>query len=73
MSRTQRQWAIHRQVIPSRDGWRSFDQAYQLLLQWTQPKQEEPSTAALLDQENSHETCLVRPRLYPAAGPNTDN
>ena len=35
MSRTQRQSIIHRQVIPARDGWRRWDQAYQLLLQWT--------------------------------------
>lgn len=70
MSRTQRQWTIHRQVIPARDGRRRWDQAYQLLLQWTQPSQEE---SGLLTQEDSHESRLVRARLHPAAGTNAND
>jgi hypothetical protein len=73
MSRTPRRWTLHRQVIPSRDGWCRWDQAYQLLLQWTQPRQEEPSAAVLLDQEDRHASGLLRPRLDPAAGTSTDD
>ena len=73
MSRTQRQSIIHRQVIPARDGWRRWDQAYQLLLEWTHYHQEEPSMSGLLDQEDNDESRLVRTRLHPAAGTNTND
>jgi hypothetical protein len=73
MSRMQRQWTIHRQVIPAREGRRRWDQAYQLLLQWTQPSQEESSSSGLLTQEDNDESRLVRARLHPAAGTNAND
>jgi hypothetical protein len=66
MSRMPRQWTIHRQITPAPDGWRRWDQVYQLLLQGA-PSTAEPSLLLpALDQEKMHESGLVRPRLHPA-------
>ena len=42
-----RTWTVHRTVVPCAEGQRRWDEAYQLLLQWTAalPPQEEPDAS----------------------------
>lgn len=74
-----RQWRARRQVLPQPDGQRRWDWAYQLLLDWTAPREatgsiqltvESPTVPALLstqevEQDASGHVCAC---LDAAAG-----
>ena len=74
-----RQWRLRRQTHPSPDGQRRWNQAYQLLVEWTAPE-ESPCTAptaaasrpAPTDQEGDHAHRPVRSGLDPATSPTAD-
>ena len=72
-----RPWRLRRQTTPSPSGQRRWNQAYQLLLEWT----DHPPSAmaavhleALLDadQEEQDEYCPVGESFDPATSPAAD-
>jgi hypothetical protein len=73
-----RQWRTRRQTLPQSDGQRRWDRAYQLLLEWTTPREiamatadpsAVPPVAALhSNQEVEHAGGAVCTRLDPATG-----
>ncbi len=71
-----RPWRLRRQTTPSPSGQRRWNQAYQLLLEWTDP----PSAMAAVhlealldaDQEEQDEYCPVGERFDPATRPPAD-
>jgi hypothetical protein len=71
-----RQWQIRRQFQPTADAARRWDQAYQLLLQWSQPDESTAnpnlSTTRHPPSEVTHDNRHLCPRIHrPAdAGPN---
>ncbi len=74
-----RQWRLRRQTHACPDGQRRWNQAYQLLLEWTiSGEPPTPPTAATVspledaDQEANHAHCDVCPCLDPATSPAAD-
>ena len=74
-----RQWRVRRQTHACPDGQRRWNQAYQLLLEWTAPDESPttPTTATVsppedADQEATHAHCAVCPCLDPATSPAAD-
>jgi hypothetical protein len=74
-----RSWRLRRQTTPSLSGQRRWHQAYQLLLEWTDP----PSAMAAVHlealrdadqeaQEAQDEYCPVCESLDPATSPAAD-
>ena len=71
-----RPWRLRRQTTPSPSGQRRWNQAYQLLLEWTDP----PSAMAAVhlealldaDQEEPDEYCPVGESCDPATSPPAD-
>jgi hypothetical protein len=74
----QGQWHIHRQLHATGDGARRWDQAYQLLLQWSSLNESTrcPVPPSLLSQpplEDTHENGSLCPRLDAAPESGTDD
>jgi hypothetical protein len=71
-----RPWRLRRQTTPSPSGQRRWNQAYHLLLEWTDP----PSTLAAVhlealpdaDQEEHDAYCPVCESVDPATSPAAD-
>jgi hypothetical protein len=71
----QRQWYIRRQSVPTPDGQRRWDRAYQYLLRWSASSLL-PGTSRIESaqrREEMHEDCDLRPRLDTAAGTGADD
>jgi hypothetical protein len=77
MTRQNRPWKIQRRTVEASDAQRRWDRAYQYLLRWgscTLPEQWSRTATAPPDpQEVSHESCGVRPSVYPTASSDTDH
>jgi hypothetical protein len=78
-----RSWRLRRQTSPSADGQRRWNQAYQLLLEWTTPTERlsvsvstsrpaPTSLPARAQQEEDHAHCLVSSGLDAATSPPAD-
>jgi hypothetical protein len=73
-----RQWHRHRRFHATEDGAQRWDQAYQLLLQWSHRNESmrRPVPPPLLSQpplEDTHENGSLCPRLDAAPEPGTDD
>ena len=72
-----RQWQIRRQFQPTADGARRWDQAYQYLLQWSQPTQPiaapHSSTSLSPPLEVTHDKRNLCPRVHRPASPGADH
>ena len=74
-----RQWRLRRQTHPVPDGQRRWNQAYQLLVEWTaldDPRRAAPCAPASLsvpaNPEGDHAYCPVSSRLDPTTSPPAD-
>jgi hypothetical protein len=74
-----RQWRLRRQTRPAPDGQRRWNQAYQLLMEWTAP--DEPlgaastapaSLSAAAHQEGDYAHRPIPSGLDPATSPTAD-
>ena len=72
-----RQWRIHRQFRTATDGAQRWDQAYQHLLEWTQPSPGNdrllPVTQSSPAQEEEPEHSDLCARVDRAADPSPDH
>ena len=65
-----RQWNIRRQVTALPDGQQRWDQAYQLLMEWTRCT---TATETLLGQEKHDASCRVCTSIDHESDPPADN
>lgn len=63
-------WKTRRTLVPQTDGQRRWDQAYQLLLQWTQTSISPPPP---ITEEVTHASSDLCARLDPATDTNPDH
>jgi hypothetical protein len=72
-----RQWRLRRELQPLPKGEYRWDQAYQHLLQWTQPPTTEtlpaPPPCSPHQEEVYHETGAVCARIDPTSGAGTNH
>jgi hypothetical protein len=67
-----RQWSIQRQAIPTADGQRRWDQAYQNVIRWSLVAPQDRLQEAP-QQEIGDESGDVCPCVYTTAGASTDH
>src|SRR5919199_4824341 len=68
-----RRWRICRQLIPQANGQQRWNQAYQLLLRWSQQQPVEIATDSPLIEEVKNESGSLCSCLNPTSSPNTNH
>jgi hypothetical protein len=68
-----RQWRLRREMIPTEDGQRRWDLAYQHLLRWVTTLEQGAVSCPATSAEVYDESCSLREGLDPAADTNADH